>query len=453
MVTKLPGHAIPDQANLFLSSHRVASHTSLLLPILIKMPKTRLQCRPGPRELDTPRKLRFYHALDIKPASQSIGDFAKDQCLSRTTAYDLIRQRKENGDAAYRRSRKLSCKLGRPRKIDPSISRMLVNPKNPVRDKKYPVQIDHHGLECSKRTLQRALARDCNGARRFKKIKVKKLSDKQKNTRHIWGRSMQGYSIKSYWQHVVFTDEYHYDPSEEAGEWVLRIPGEMYEPENVQERVPKGGTILHCYAWINWHMKAPQLGFYNDKYDHPMEIEQPACTSRPRRRPTTETEEEYKVRLAAWEVSRPPKLEVKAKGNHMTGTYYTEHLLPVYHDAINEIKRLTGRGILLEDEDPSHGKRNPNSPAARYRKDYDIECQDHPSGSPDLNTIESIWSILKQRMRKRKHKDIEDLKRQMQLVWSEITRDEVKRRIKEMPKRCRDLARDPDHPIIRSNVW
>ncbi|PQE03478.1 hypothetical protein CJF30_00010875 [Rutstroemia sp. NJR-2017a BBW] len=65
--------------------------------------------------------------------------------------------------------------------------------------------------------------------------------------------------------------------------------------------------------------KAEKLTFYNDEQD---KIEQPPMPPKPRRRPTSETEEDYRRRIAEWEASKPHAREVKVQGNAMTQKYY-----------------------------------------------------------------------------------------------------------------------------------
>jgi hypothetical protein len=58
--------------------------------------------------------------------------------------------------------------------------------------------------------------------------------------------------------------------------------------------------------------------------------------SKPRRRPKTESEDDYQRRLKGWEAQKPHKVEKKVSGNHMTQKYYTERLFPVYINAVQQ---------------------------------------------------------------------------------------------------------------------
>jgi hypothetical protein len=80
--------------------------------------------------------------------------------------------------------------------------------------------------------------------------------------------------------------------------------------------------------------------------------------SKPRRRPTTKSEEEYQARITEWEALKPHKVTVEPQGNSMTQKYYTERLLLVYINAIQQLQQeRPGLWLLQEDGDPSHGMR------------------------------------------------------------------------------------------------
>ena len=117
----------------------------------------------------------------------------------------------------------------------------------------------------------------------------------------------------------------------------------------------KEGVKFHVAAWITWFDKAEKLEFYKDEEEYE---EQPPMPPRPRRRPTTESPEEYQARLTEWEALKPHKVDVKPQGNSMTQKYYTERLLPVYIEAIHKARAQNpGNWLLQEDGDPSHGMR------------------------------------------------------------------------------------------------
>jgi DDE superfamily endonuclease len=127
-------------------------------------------------------------------------------------------------------------------------------------------------------------------------------------------------------------------------------------------------------------------------------------------------------------------------------------LLPVYIKAVQEARISQNQdAILQEDNDPSHGTRSELNVAKQLKDSNWIIVLVHPAQSPDLNPIEAIWAILKQRIRRRKWDNLNGLKRVLQDEWSKITMEEVRGRIAEMPSRCRTLA-NSDGKAIRSSL-
>jgi hypothetical protein len=76
----------------------------------------------------------------------------------------------------------------------------------------------------------------------------------------------------------------------------------------------------------------------------------------------------------------------------------------------------------------------------------------HPAQSPDLNLIEAIWNIIKQRLRRRIFYSDEELKQALQEEWSKITMTEVRKRISQMPGRCARLIKNGGKPI-KTALW
>ena len=280
-------------------------------------------------------------------------------------------------------------------------------------------------------------------------MQVKQLLKSNKEKRKKYGQEHQNKSIEDYWANIYFTDEAHIDPSEVFQQYILREEGTHYEPENIQELPEKKGVKLHIAAWINWYHKAPKLEFYNDENDH---IQPPKRPSKPQKS-RFESDDQFKQQIINWEANLLHDVEIKLKGNSMTQKYYTERLLPVYIEAVQEARITRNQdSILQEDNDPSHDTRSELNVAKQLKDSNWITVLVHPAQSPDLNPVEGIWAILKQRIRRRKWDNLNELKRVLQDEWSKITMEEVRERIAEMPSRCRRLA-NSDGMAIRSSLW
>jgi hypothetical protein len=140
----------------------------------------------------------------------------------------------------------------------------------------------------------------------------------------------------------------------------------------------------------------------------------------------------------------------------MTQKYYTETLLPVYTEALHQARLIWPNGelkpwLFQEDGDPSHGKKK-RGMAQVYLDSNWFPTLVHPPQSPDLNPTEGVWNILKQRIRKRSWKNIEEYKAICQDEWDKITIEEIRACIIEMPDRCKRLVKTGGAPI-KSDLW
>ena len=406
---------------------------------------------PRRREHSTGRKYRFFCAHEERAGVAPFASICADVEITTPCGRAWLRKREAIGSPAYRRTRKLAKRLGRKQKVSPKTIRSLVDPeKNPVQDQLYDAQIEYHKLLIRPRQLQRRLKQDTNRGQRYKCAFVKKvLSKKNMEERANYGKEHEDKSIEDFWENIFFTDEAHIDPTSQAVGNILREKGKRYNSENIQQRGEKKGVKFHVAAWITWHAKAEKLEFYNDEEEY---TQRPPRLPKPRRWPTTESEEEYQSRIIEWEALLPHEQEVKPKGNAMTQKYYCERLLLVYIKAVQTARLYDSRPwILQEDGDPSHGKRKYG--LAQQLKDENwINNLYHLAQSPDLNPMEGIWNILKQRLRRRVFHSKEEVKEALQEEWGKITMAEVRKRISSMPERCKELVRTGGKPIKKA-LW
>ena len=153
---------------------------------------SRITPPPGPSEgieADTIKKTRFFQAYDKEHTSKSLRAIARDESTTERTARRWIKQRETIGSLAYRHTRKMSKKLGKPSKVTKSMCKILVDPaQNPVRNQPYDAQIGFHDIPVQRRQLRRKLAEHTNGGRIYKCAFVKKtISAKNKDERVAYG--------------------------------------------------------------------------------------------------------------------------------------------------------------------------------------------------------------------------------------------------------------------------
>lgn len=89
------------------------------------------------------------------------------------------------------------------------------------------------------------------------------------------------------------------------------------------------------------------------------------------------------------------------------------------------ITHLPSDSILVEDENKAHGLKNKN--VQRLKEELGICCMaDWPPTSPDLNIIETVWWLLKQRLKCRGAiLGLEQLKAALREEWEILTQDEI----------------------------
>jgi len=267
---------------------------------------------------------------------ETLTSLAAEFQISKGTGPKWLHDRTERGQIAYRSKRRQSKKLGRKYTVPwEDLHDLTVPSKNPVRNRSLGAQIDYFGIPISERTLQENLRTRLRKARLYKAAWTKPIHAANRAARIAYAKERQGLSINDYWHRVVFTDEAHIDPDTCMTPYILREEGTRYDPENVIERPQKQGVKIHIAGWCNWHEKAPELVFYNDEMDN---MPKPKRPPKPRRS-KYETEEAYNQRVFQWELTLPHDVEVKPKGNSMTMKYYSEKILPICIQAVQDFEK------------------------------------------------------------------------------------------------------------------
>ena len=112
----------------------------------------------GPGEANTRKRTHFFSVYNARTKGESQRAFCKRTGYSRATIQDWLNQRVQLGEVAYRHTRQLSDKLGRPSRIQKKQVKKLLNSKiNHVRDEPLQVQIVEFNLRISVRQLRRRL--------------------------------------------------------------------------------------------------------------------------------------------------------------------------------------------------------------------------------------------------------------------------------------------------------
>ncbi|KAF1809204.1 hypothetical protein P152DRAFT_495158, partial [Eremomyces bilateralis CBS 781.70] len=197
---------------------------------------------------------------------------------------------------------------------------------------------------------------------------------------------------------------------------------------------------VHVAAGISYDRKGP-FHFYSDPVKPAAKR---AYKPRRPRKSSVETPEQFAAVQDAWEAAEKGSLEadIKIKGNSMTLKYYTQNFLPKHIDHIKALEAQYKHVFYLqEDGDPSHGTRSWNNLAAHAKRAVGISIPPHPAQSPDLNPIEAIWQIIKERLRGGNWQTVEEFKEAIRREWRRITQQQIRSRISEMRWRCEEVVR------------
>ena len=328
--------------------------------------------------------------------------------------------------------------------------------ENSVRDKNLNTQIAYWKLNLQPRRLQRNL-RIWRKTARSKQRKIKKLFENIKVFWMEYGARNKQHTVKQFWRFVHFTDEAHLDVDEVFQGRILREEGTVINSENMQEMSSKElGHSLHFEARISYWDRSFFL-FYNDNKEViPDIVVKSSKKIKPSRR-EGESNEHFENRLTAWEVKllvSSQMVDIKVRGNSMTQYYYTKNILPIYIEGVQYWRKRIGKIILQEDNDPFHRTRFKWNFAWRHKRKTEIlkHLLIHPANSSDLNSIEGLWNILKQRIRHYKWDGEEELKALLQAEWHRISQLEIQRRIDEMPERCRRVYENGG-ALVKSELW
>ena len=101
-----------------------------------------------------------------------------------------------------------------------------------------------------------------------------------------------------------------------------------------------------------------------------------------------------------------------------------------------------GEFIFQQDNDPKHT----SSMVYEYLDSKGIDYMDWPAYSPDLNPIENLWAILKQRMRDRKCRNEDELWEYVQEAWYNLPVEMLAGLIDSMQRRCRAVIEKKGYP-------
>lgn len=89
--------------------------------------------------------------------------------------------------------------------------------------------------------------------------------------------------------------------------------------------------------------------------------------------------------------------------------------------------------ILQEDNDPKHKSRFSN----QWKDEKKIKVLPWPANSPDLNPIENPWNVLKDKVFKRRPRNLDEMEKYIHEEWDQLSPGHALNLVNSMPERMR----------------
>jgi transposase len=107
------------------------------------------------------------------------------------------------------------------------------------------------------------------------------------------------------------------------------------------------------------------------------------------------------------------------------------------HHLVPELRNFNSEIVFMQDNAPCHKART----VLQFFVDHGITVMDWPAQSPDLNPIENLWSIIKQRRAKKFGMPTtkNELIQQIFQIWENIDAEIKKKLAESVPKRLKEL--------------
>lgn len=253
------------------------------------------------------------------------------------------------------------------------------------------------GITASERTIARALHQQ--GFYRCIAVRKPFLSESAKQKRLDWCLARAHWD-EAEWAQVCWTDEAAMHVGGPRRTWVTRLPGEQHKTDCLQ---PKFAHLEHCMIW--------GAISHNSKSD-----------------------------LVFW--------DKRAWGN-INADSYQRHILPTlrdFHDLLSFTAPIEAPdSLVMQDNAPPHKAK---TTIAWFEREQ-IPLLEWPASSPDLNPIENVWSMMKERINRRtpRPNTLDAMKIAIAEEWAAVMAAEIAHLVSSMSRRVQAVIMAQGGPI------
>lgn len=332
-------------------------------------------------ELDSPTKNRISKALLSGKSSVLIGDLLD---IPSSTIRDVFHRAQARGTVHN------LPRSGHPSKVTDRTVRAVLRyaTKNRRASLREVGNTVHPQISAS--TVRRILAGKNYHRRRARKVPY--LTKVHKKKRLQWAQDHQAWGMEE-WGHVIWTDECYVMLGDKRGcVYVTRRPDEEFDDNCTIKTFTRSSVKVMVWACIMEGVKGP---------------------------------------LVVLDYPRGP-------GGGFNTERYQEQVLDgpfwdFYISMVDEKEYM----YFMQDNAPCHTSRK----TKRWFEGTWVPLFPHPPASADINPLENLWTLLKDRIQERPHPptSVEELKIAVREAWDSITIEEINRYVHSMPNRVQAI--------------
>lgn len=293
---------------------------------------------------------------------------------SKTAVHNAIRKYEQNGHYSDMK------RSGRPRAStnrDDNMMKLIVARSPTSSCKKVQSRLLQKGCELSLNTISRRLSKEFH-LKSYKPAKKPKLTPAMKMKRLSFARSHQDWTVAK-WNTVLFSDE----------------------------------STFQQFGSRNQHIRRPVGKRFDEKYTIPTMKHPPSV-----------------MVWGAFSHNGTAGLYFLPQKTTMNGARYLKLLQEklMLHMEIHQCS------IFMQDGAPCHRARQVND----FLKSNNIELLDWPGNSPDLNPIENLWSVMKNKVAAKQPTNLKSLEECIKQIWcKEFSNEYCQQLISSMPRRIK----------------